>query len=364
MKGAWRIATIAGIPVEIHWTFALLGVYVFYLGQTYGLDWSTMGWIALLILSLFACVILHEFGHALTARRYGVHTRDIILSPIGGVARLERLPEKPIQEFYIALAGPIVNIMIVLVLLPYFFIYSLQDFKTHLDVGNFSDPVQVIPFLILGNITLAGFNLLPAFPMDGGRILRALLAIRWGRLKATRIAAYLGNFAGIMMVAYGVYAGHLTSIFIGIFVFMLAMQEYRMVRMESLLKGTPISEILRTQFTLLPADVPMSQALEIFQHGLEKSFLVTDDTREVAGVLHEAFLVEARKTNDIEAPILEYTSQRFEKVQPDTSLFEIFQKMQHKGYSILPVYDETDVLLGVVDISMLNNFLRFQRKTR
>ena len=126
MKGAFRIAKVAGIPVEVHWSFVLMIFYIIYIGQSRGMDWGTTMWLGILMLSIFFCVVLHEFGHALTARRFGVKTKDIILSPIGGVARLEKLPEKPIHEFYVAAAGPLVNLLIAIILLPYFLFFLLM----------------------------------------------------------------------------------------------------------------------------------------------------------------------------------------------------------------------------------------------
>ncbi len=361
MKGAFRIAKVAGIPVEIHWSFALLGFYIVYIGQSNGMAWSTIAWLGVLMLSIFFCIVLHEFGHALTARRFGVKTKDIILSPIGGVARLEKLPEKPIHEFYVAAAGPLVNLLIVVVLLPYFFFYSLEEARYQLSSLDFTSPLEIIPFLILGNVVLAGFNLLPAFPMDGGRIFRALLSIKLGRLKATRLASLLGNFFGILMVIYAVYTQSIFTGFIGVFVFMLASQEYRLVKMDEALKNHFLSEIFRPNFTKLFATDKIERAIEELKHGLEKNFLVFDEDEKVIGVLHEMFILEAIKSKDSEGPILEYMSKHYEEVNPEISLQTLIYKMREKGYSILPVV-EANNLKGVVDVNMLNNFLKLQQK--
>ncbi len=361
MKGAYRIAKVAGIPVEIHWSFVLMVFYVIYIGQSRGMDWTTMFWLGIFVLSLFFCVVLHEFGHALTARRFGVKTKDIILSPIGGVARLEKLPEKPIHEFYVAAAGPLVNLLIVVLLLPYFFFYSLSEMKYQLASINFSSPLEIIPLLLIGNIALAGFNLLPAFPMDGGRIFRALLSIKLGRLKATKFATLLGNFFGVLMVVYAVYSESIITGFIGVFIFLLASQEYRMVKMDEALKNHFLSEIYRSNYTRISAVDKMSSAIEEMNHGLEKNFLVFDENEMIVGVLHELFILEAIKKKDSEGPVIEYMSQTFEEVNPEISLQSLVYKMREKGYSILPVFEENQ-LIGVVDINMVNNFLKLQQK--
>ena len=361
MKGAFRIAKVVGIPVEVHWSFVLMGFYVFYVGQSNGMDWTMMAWLAIFVLSIFFCVVLHEFGHALTARKFGVKTKDIILSPIGGVARLEKLPEKPIHEFYVAAAGPLVNLIIVVLLTPYFFFYSFDEVRYQLSSLSFSNPLEIVPLLLIGNIALAGFNLLPAFPMDGGRIFRALLSIKFGRLKATRLASLLGNFFGILMVVYAVYTQSIFTGFIGIFVFLLASQEYRLVKMDEALKKHFLSEIFSSNFTKIYTTDNMQKAIEALKHGLEKNFLVFDENENIVGVLHELFILEAIKSKDEQEPVVEYMSDKFEMVNPEMSLQALITRMRGKGYSILPVY-KNDELSGVVDVEMINNFLKLQQK--
>ena len=370
MKGSFKLASIAGIPIKVHWSFGLLLFWLLYIAYATGFHLPSVGWLALFILALFICVVMHEYGHALTARHYGVTTRDIILSPIGGIARLERLPDKPLQELLIALAGPLVNVGICLLILPYFLIYSFDGVweivemtagRRRLSLADFS--INFLPILFLLNILLAGFNLLPAFPMDGGRVFRALLSIRLGRRRATRIAALLGQILAVAFMAYGFFGGSFINIFIGLFVFFTASQEYRMVRMESILEEHRVGDLLRRQFTILRTDDAMQLAIEGVQSGVERNFLVSDAEGKISGVLHEAFIMEAIKKGAAQAPVAEYQSPKFEPVSPEDSLRSVFYKMQEKGYSILPVYREEE-LLGVIDVSMMNNFLRVQQKLK
>ena len=186
------MGTFWGIPVKVHWTFGLLILFVSYSAFASG-DKLVQGLgLITYVLVLFLCVILHEYGHALTAKNYGVYTKDIIISPIGGLARLESMPDKAIQEFFIALAGPIVNLIIGLFLaaILYFttgrMIPEISDFK-------FDEPIEFIRYIIWMNFALFLFNLIPAFPMDGGRILRSLLSIKLGKVRATKIAAGIGT---------------------------------------------------------------------------------------------------------------------------------------------------------------------------
>lgn len=221
-----------GIGIYVHATFLLLPAFVF-LANLEQIDFAL--YTVMMIPAVFGCVVLHELGHALTARRYGIETRDITLYPIGGVARLERLPDQPLQEFWIAVAGPAVNVVIALPLGLMLLSTSLNpaiflspaiftDSLTHISLGQF-----VLGNLFAVNLFLAFFNLLPAFPMDGGRVLRALLAIRLGQLRATTIAAQIGVAMAVIFALVGLRVSPMLTI-LGIFVFFAGQQELAAVR--------------------------------------------------------------------------------------------------------------------------------------
>ncbi|MEM1320195.1 MAG: site-2 protease family protein [Bacteroidota bacterium] len=369
MKGVLRIITLFGIPVQLHWSFGFIIFWILYVGYSSGMDLQSMLWFSLFIMALFICVILHEFGHALSARRYGVNTRDITLLPIGGVARLERLPEKPIQEFVVAIAGPLVNVVIALVLGVGLWLFFSTDgilavIREMNEQNAFNGFPNFVIMLIGLNTVLVGFNLLPAFPMDGGRIFRSLLSIRLGRVRATQIASYIGQALAIGFLSWGVYNGEFILGLIGIFVFFTARQEFRMVRMEQLLNDKTAADIMRRQFTRLTIMDKMATAASTLQMGLERNLLVFDFEEKPIGVLHEAFILEAVKKKDTEALVTQYLSPRFESISPSNTLNEVMYKMQTKGYSILPVYDEESELVGIIDMDILNNYLKFQQKIR
>jgi len=231
MRWSLKATRIAGIDVYIHFTFFLLLAWVAFIHwkQTGSIGAALVG--VLFILSIFACVVLHELGHALAAKKYAIRTRDIILLPIGGVARLEKMPDKPVQELWVALAGPAVNVGIAAALAVYLY------------VSNIFSPVDqstmtTAPFLerILGvNIFLVLFNMIPAFPMDGGRVLRALLAMRLAYTRATRISANLGQGIALLFGIFGLFYNPLL-LFIAFFVWIGAAQEARMTQMKSAIR--------------------------------------------------------------------------------------------------------------------------------
>ena len=357
MRGTIQIAKFANIPVLLHWSFGLIFVYVTYLSVSEGASWQATLVMNAFMLLLYICVILHEYGHALMARKYGVDTKDIIMFPIGGVARLERIPEKPMQEFFIAIAGPMVNVVIALLLLP--IILFWQPFKDiilgNADILNIS-PMIIIPGLFVMNIVLVLFNMIPAFPMDGGRVLRSLLSLKLRRVRATQIAAILGQIVAVGFFCYGIYNAQYMTSLIGVFVFFAARNEYRMVKTEALLKTYTVRDILQIQYSKISIEGTMATPIAELKKGQEHNFLVFNENDKIVGVLHELFIAEAIKQNQHGAPIAEFTSRRFEFVSPDESLKNLLHKIQSKGYSILPVFEEGEVI-GVVDNKGLEQIL-------
>jgi Zn-dependent protease len=229
MRGAWQLGRVAGIVVQVHWTFLLLIAWVVLMhSRAGGAVGDALRGVAL-TLAVFACVVLHEFGHALTARRYGIGTRDITLLPIGGVARLARMPDDPRQELLVAAAGPAVNVV-----LAGAFAAVLELTGSHVPVTQVTlFGSRFLAQLMWINVALVVFNLLPAFPMDGGRVLRALLALRMPYLKATRWAATAGQTIAVALGFAGIMLPSPFLVLIALFVFSGARAEARLVELRS-----------------------------------------------------------------------------------------------------------------------------------
>lgn len=252
MKGSWQIARIAGIDVKIHVTFVFIiiwfGLSAYLTGGSITAAMTNM----LLILTLFLFVILHEFGHALTARLFGIQTTDITLLPIGGIARLEQMPEDPKEELLVAAAGPAVNLVI-----------AAGLFTGLLMGGFFSQPLNLAVMmdnfwlqLLIANITLVLFNLIPAFPMDGGRILRSGLALWMDHVKATRIAAHIGRGLAVLMGLAGIFINP-WLILTAVFVWFGAGAEAQTVELKAGLKGLQVRDAMISQFYQVDANQPL-----------------------------------------------------------------------------------------------------------
>ena len=276
MKGSLHLATVTGIPVKIHWTFGLLLLYVVFDTGRGGLDpWLILFSVAV-VLGVFFCVILHEFGHALAARRYGVRTHDILMTPIGGIARLERMPEGRLEEFWVAIAGPLVNFLIVgLIWLGFWIVTGRQLPILSDEFWVFENqPPSYFMILLLANAYLGVFNLIPAFPMDGGRILRSLLSVRLSRERATAIASYIGRAIAIVFFGIGMWRGQPTMALIGIFIFFAARQEYLVLLRQTRFQAMKAFDLMAPIEHVLFLGQPVTAARAAILDRPEKSFIV------------------------------------------------------------------------------------------
>ncbi len=353
MKWSWKIGRFAGIDVYIHTTFLLL---VGFLGFSYWIQTrsvaGTLEGIGFL-LALFGSVVLHEYGHALTARRYGIKTRDITLLPIGGVARLERMPDKPIQELWVALAGPAVNVVIAVVLFGYLLITNTLSPLTDLTLtsGSFVERLMTV------NLFLVGFNLLPAFPMDGGRVLRALLALRLEYVQATQIAASIGQGMAFIFGIVGLFSNPFL-VFIAFFVWIGAQQEASMVQMKSALGGIPVGRAMLTDFKTLSPKNNLGQVVQLVLEGSQQDFPVVDDGR-VVGVLLRNDLMTALNLRNQTALVAEFMRRDFDLVHPGDMLEPVFARLQSCGCHFFPVM-QNNQLVGLLSMDNVGEFLMVQ----
>lgn len=326
-----------------------------------------MIWITLAACALFLSILMHEFGHALVARRYGVETKDIILLPIGGLARLNKLPEKPFQEFVVAIAGPLVNFLIALFLFPYLYFVMVPGVEGRgvpTPETIMSDYFYFIPFIFAMNIGLAVFNLLPAFPMDGGRILRALLATWLGKLQATRIAMITGQAIAIGMAVFGLTGYNYFYIIIAIFIFFAALKEFRWVKLESILSGHFVRDVVKPNFPRLKLSDNIQSVFEVSGSNPAQHFLVFSDEGELKGTLSAEVAFASIQNGGPPGAVQEFYQKEFSYLTMNTSLKEVNEQMQVSGSEILPVI-ENGILTGAVDREAMQKFLDLNyRKTK
>ena len=353
MKWSWKIAELAGIGIYVHTTFFIL------IGWLALRHWQSEQSVAAVIdgvgfiLALFGCVLLHELGHALAAQRYGIQTRDITLLPIGGVARLERMPDDPKQEFVVALAGPAVNVVIAAALWA-----GLSISGAYLPLEEVS--VTGGPFLqrlMLVNVILVVFNLLPAFPMDGGRVLRALLATRMDYTTATQAAANVGQAMALLFGFIGLMANPFL-LFIALFVWIGAAQEASMVQIKSALGGIPVSGAMLTDYQVLSPHDVLQHAVDMTLSGSQKDFPVVEDGR-VIGVLTQADMLAALSQSGPHAAIRDVMQTDVQMVDSHEMLESVLARLEECACRTLPV-TYNGQLVGIVTMDNVAEFLRIQ----
>jgi Zn-dependent protease len=351
MKWQWKLGRFAGIDVYVHATFLLLIGWVGYSHWLENRDWGEVLSGVLFILALFLCVVLHEYGHALTARKYGIKTRDITLYPIGGVARLERLPDKPIEELWVALMGPAVNVVIAAILFIYLTVTNSLVPLSNLSVASGS----FIERLMLVNISLVLFNLIPAFPMDGGRVLRALLAMRMEYVRATQVAANIGQGLAFVLGFIGLF-NNTFLLFIAFFVWIGASQEASMVQMRNSLSGIPVTRAMMTDFkTLSPRD-NLSQVVALILSGSQHDFPVVDANGRVAGVLDRDSFMRALTQHGQSAPVMDFIRRDLPEVDSFEMIEMVLTRLQESGSKTLPV-THSGQLVGMITAENITEYL-------
>ncbi|MET7030381.1 site-2 protease family protein [Sediminicola luteus] len=354
MKGVLQLGKIAGIKIEIHWTFSFLLIWVVFLDIQKGGNLNSSLLNILIILILFLCVVLHELGHALTAKRFGVGTKKITLLPIGGVALLEKIPEKPGQELLVALAGPAVNVVIA-ILLSFFIPFEnylgmdpsgLEEF---LDTSGFQ---SLLLFLFLANLMLVFFNMIPAFPMDGGRVLRALLAFKLGRVKATEIASGLGQVLAVLFFMLGIFFNPFL-ILIALFIFVGAYGENQMVKNQSILEGHIVEEAMLTKLTLLHPQDTIQEAINAVLASTEKDFVVMDNNK-IAGVLHNKDII--KNANNPSILIKDVMHKDIKTVDITQAITTVLEKIRNEKSTFYPVTRNNE-LVGAIDMTNISEFI-------
>jgi Zn-dependent protease/CBS domain-containing protein len=368
MGGAFKIGRVAGIDVKVHWTFFLLLAFFAFLGyQTSG---SLVGALTetVTIVALFFCVLLHEFGHSLVAQRFGLEIHSITLLPLGGVSKLESLPEKPADEVKITLAGPLVNVVLAPILFGVGLLFGAVPrvpgdlFMSIGSVGQF--------FFYLGylNVVLAVFNLLPAFPLDGGRILRALLASRLGAVRATDISSAVGQLFAVAFFLVGLLGGNFLLALVAVFIYFGATGEAQMVRQQELTRGLSVSDVMGTKprtETVTPYHT-FGQVLDSVIHGYQEDFPVVDEGGNLVGMLTRDEIMAAAHSPERYSSVRDLMKTNVPTVSAQADLFEEgLPTLQQSGLRALPVTENGELvgMLTIEDVGHASLLGPLQRKT-
>ncbi|MBV9107048.1 MAG: site-2 protease family protein [Verrucomicrobia bacterium] len=355
MRWSFKVARIGGIDVRIHVTFfLLLALFASFYGPQGGYSGTLK--VVIFFLLVFLCVLLHEFGHAFAGKAYGIRTVDITLLPIGGVARMERMPEKPAQELVVAIAGPLVNVVIASTLL---FVLAVTG---NLDFGELVDPTRFNAMwaLLYTNLMMVLFNLIPAFPLDGGRVLRALLATRFSYERATQIAATVGQVLALLMGVWALSKGPASLALIAIFIYMGAESESSFVQMRHATSDIPVASAMVTRFDTLNYQATLDQAVDALLGSSQHEFPVLDTNGGFAGLLTKHDLLVALRKTGSDAPVSDVMIRGLPTLVPQMSLDHAFSKIREANVSALPVVDSAGQLIGLFTTENVSELLMVQ----
>jgi len=342
MEWSVPIGTVRGTVIRLHLTFLLFLGWIGVSHYAQGGVQAALSGIVFIVL-LFVCVLLHELGHVFAARRYGIQTPDVTLLPIGGVAQLERIPEKPSEELVVALAGPAVNLVIALALT--LILGGLPSPESGTQVQN--PAVSLLGRLAWVNVTLAVFNLIPAFPMDGGRVLRAMLAYRLGYGRATKIAAGVGQAVAFALGLAGLF-GNPMLLFIALFVYMGASAEASAVDVRERSRTLTVSDAAVTRFEVLSPTSSVEEAVEHLLRTSQHDFPVVDGGGRMRGVLTRDDMIRALRERGPDAPVLEVMRRDIPVVDEGRPLEEALRLMQAGTLPAVGIVARGGRLVGLV----------------
>jgi Zn-dependent protease len=351
--GTLRGFDLFGVPVRLHFTFILFIIFLVVTDLGSG---HTTGTYMLFLVGLFASVLLHEMGHAFVGRRFGVRTTEIIMFPIGGLSRMERML-RPTEELATAAAGPLVNLLLSAGIFGYMLYMHLAVPVKMSDLMQPSD-VNALARLAYGNLVLCGFNLIPAFPMDGGRILRALLSMIRPEAQATRTAAWMGRMLAISMALYGLLAPQLMLVFFAFFIYLGAAQESAAAMGRTLTNGIPVRAAMVTQFHTLDHGSTIREAANLLLSTSQQDFPVVHGDL-VVGLLGRNLLLKSLASEGPDAYVAGVMDREFLSLEPGTDLASILPRMAHAGHCALVM--DHNKLLGLLTTDNLSEFLLLRR---
>lgn len=349
MKNSLYIIKISGIKIYVHWTFFLLIVWIIGLSLYQENNVEEILYSVVFVLTIFCCVVLHELGHALTAKRFNYITTDIILLPIGGMARIKELPENPKQELMIAIAGPVVNIVIAAVLFP--FIPWSQISQSTLDEFVISGN-NFLFSLFAVNISLALFNLIPAFPMDGGRVFRAMLSLWMGRVRATDIAAHTGQFIALLFIFFGVFTNPILAL-IGIFIYITAKAENDDIKSKYILHNYKVKDAMSHHYYKLDKTATIMDAAKLLIDAEHSDFLITDNGK-IVGTLNSDDIIKTLVEKGENVSVKEAMKSNVKFITKNIALDEVMRDFSNGKETIMAVLDN-NTLIGTVN---MNNILK------
>lgn len=351
MKWSLYVGKLSGIKIFIHWTFLLFIAWISFMDYSMSKDIKQVLISVLFILAVFACIILHEIGHALVAQYFHYKTKDITLLPIGGMARMDELPEKPKEELFVSIAGPLVNLLIAALIYP--LIHWFSDVPS-LFTTLFVTGENFLYNLFIVNIGLALFNLLPAFPMDGGRIFRAGLSFFMDRLTATNVAVKTGQVMATIFFFIGIFYNPILTV-ISILIFLFAQTENDAVKAKYILSNYTVRDIMSKDIDFLSPNDTISDAMKSVLERNANHFLILENNK-VIGTIDKKQILKALNSGGIESTVRLYMNNKVSFLNANSAMDKVYSELYSFENAIFPVI-ENDLLVGIIDVNMIDEFI-------
>jgi Zn-dependent protease len=353
MKWSVKLFTIKGITLRLHITLLLFVAWLTVLYMANGMQGQQLSWSILFLVALFASIALHEYGHALVASFFGINAKDITLFPIGGLASIEKLPKNPKQELLISSAGPAVNL--VLAACCWLFFSQQNLLKAHINFTGVINSANFLPLLGVANLLLALFNLLPAFPLDGGRILRAIFAFWYNYVKATHMVATISKVVAALFVAYGLLSLDVMLLLLGFFILIFSKAEEAYLQLKALVKGIRLKEMLMYDYNSLDADLTASEAANVLQQKQSKVFLVMDKG-QVIGSVNRLDVMKAIADQQYDTKMTSLVKNKPVSFDGETTVDKVLEKLSANDERLYSVMDKSR-FIGVINFQHVIEYL-------
>ncbi len=365
MNWSFQLGKIKGIKIKFHWTFIFIILWgAFSYGQNEGIFGLVYG--AVLTILIFVIVLLHELGHSFMAMMFGVKVRDITLLPIGGMARLERMPTKPGEELLVAAAGPAVNFILAAAIFPFLFLPFAAQHPKFTNLLFLPAPLpnlwNILQFLFVVNVSLLLFNLIPAFPMDGGRIFRAFIAIWLGLFRATKVAVWVGQGIAFVMAGYGIWSSNLLLIFIAVFIYSAGAAENRVVAVRDVLRNIRVGDVTLGVVNVLLPSYTLGEVAGLALRSSQASYPVMLG-ESLLGILRRSDVKRALNAGHRMSTVAEIMHRQYSKVSDNQSLEEAQELLENSASGAAGVYNN-EQLVGLIDFEDINRAYKFNRPIR
>ncbi len=359
MERSIKLSSLGGITIKMHWTFLILLAWVIAANSVQGLTWDKILWSFIFIVLVFLSVLLHELGHLWAAKRFNILTKEITLLPIGGISYYENFPKSPKEELLISLVGPVINLGIAGMLLPFIQSHApIWEVTRHFDIIHEDDFLYKLHLVNLG---LFAVNLLPAFPLDGGRILRSILGLRMNYFKATSIVVIIGKVLAAAFLVTAIIYFNLVLLLLSLLIFVAVRSEEYVLHLRSLIKGLKFSDVVINDYQSVQANNTVQEAMNKLMNNHSKHFFVMEGGKPI-GTIHRMQVINEAAEKNYTLPVKSLMKENLDFFDADDDVQQEFKLLVAHPDRNYPVM-KADKFVGVVSLMCILEYLVLHQLT-